>query len=200
MSEKQLELFSANPTWFHVFKAMIDSGDAAAMGGTVFLVYCVVKRHCAFGNGLAFPSIELIAEKSGVGTRQVIRSLEKLEELGYVTKHKEWRSNKYTLREKIPMTDNESGEVAAIASWPYIPDAVGAAVTELKNVQVSGDFGAAKIIKIERLTVNVQVISGEHATGVQINDAAAAEKLPDDLRESLRLRYEHAKAKKEGSS
>lgn len=200
MSEKQLELFSANATWFHVFKALIDSGDAAKMGGTVFLVYCVVKRHCAFGNGLSFPSIELIAEKSGVGTRQVIRSLEKLEELGYITKHKEWRSNKYTLREQIPVTDNQSGELAAMASWDYVPDAVGATLQDLKNVMVTGDFGAAKIIKIERLTVNVQVISGEHATGVQINDAAAAERLPADLRESLRVRYEHAKAKKDQSS
>lgn len=38
-------LFSAETTWFHVFKSMIESGDAARLGGTVFLVYCVIKAH-----------------------------------------------------------------------------------------------------------------------------------------------------------
>lgn len=32
----QSEMFQAETSWFHVFKSMIESGDIAKMGGTVF--------------------------------------------------------------------------------------------------------------------------------------------------------------------
>ncbi len=30
---RQAELYKAETTWFHIFKAMIDNGDVARMGG-----------------------------------------------------------------------------------------------------------------------------------------------------------------------
>lgn len=191
MSE-QAELFRADTTWFHVFKAMVDSGEAGEMGSTAFLVYCIIKSHCAFSNGESWPSIETIAKKANVSTRQVIRELQTLEGRGYVRKEKRGRSNAYVLREKVDIMD-AAGEPVKRASWDYVPDLVKAATLDLKHVVLTGDFGAARIVHIENLHVEVkQLITGEHNTGIQFNDVDL-DTLPEDVRKGLLARAEEAR-------
>ena len=91
---------------------------------------------------------------SGISERQVRRDLLTLEENGLLTKEKQWKSNIYTLREKILITD-ETGKPAGQATWDYLPDAVRGAVADLKNVLMTGQFADAKIVMIENLQVNV---------------------------------------------
>jgi hypothetical protein len=138
---------------------MIESGDAKAMGGTAFLVYCVVKSYTNWSTGRSFPGIDLISDKTGLSKRQVIRCLERLQELDYVSVEKIGRKNRYTLREKITITDSE-GQPKAAAVWDYLPSMVEAARAELKNFLVSGDASDAKIVNIvniENFTVNLNV-------------------------------------------
>lgn len=178
----QGELFKAETTWFHVFKSMVDSGDVAKMGANAVTVYLVIKSYTNFSTGEAFPSVELIAEKSGFGTRQVLRELKTLEENGYLTKEKKGRRNIYTLREKVSIVDGD-GRPNAVATWDYLPSTVSRAVADLKNVLVTGDLGSAQIIHIERL--NVQI--GDHNTQINFQDAAKAlEKITDPkMRDAL---------------
>lgn len=159
----QQELFQAETTWFHIFKTMIDSGDAAKMGGTTFLVYSVIKAHTNYSTGRSFPAHETIAEKSGISIEQVKRCINKLIEMEYVTKGKQGRSNVYTLREKVQVLDG-AGRPSAVATWDYLPSTVKAAMADLKNVLMSGDLGGAKIVHIERLQINI----GNH--NVNINE------------------------------
>lgn len=84
----QTELFNAETTWFHIFRTMIANGDTAKMGPHAFTVYAVIKAHTNFSTGRAFPSIELISEKSGISVAQIKRELKTLEEMDYVTKEK----------------------------------------------------------------------------------------------------------------
>jgi DNA-binding transcriptional ArsR family regulator len=163
--KEQFELFKAETTWFHVFRSMIEGGDVAKMGPGAFTVYAVVKAHTNFSTGRAFPGIELIAEKSGISTRQVMRELAVLEEHGYLTKVKQGRQNIYTLREKVGIQDDHGRPVAA-ASWDYLPAGVANAVADLKHVMMTGDFAGAKIVNIEKLTVN---INNFHDNSTQIN-------------------------------
>lgn len=159
----QSELFSAEVTWFHVFRAMIENGDLAKMRPNAFAVYCVIKAHTNFSTGRSFPSLELIAEKTGISLAQVKRELATLESMAYVTKEKRGRSNLYQLREKVEIQD-QHGRPQAVATWDYLPIGVQAAIADLKNVLVTGDLGKAQIVHIERLVVNVN--SG---AGTQIN-------------------------------
>jgi 2-phospho-L-lactate guanylyltransferase (CobY/MobA/RfbA family) len=159
----QQELFQAETTWFHIFKTMIDSGDAAKMGGTTFLVYSVIKAHTNYSTGRSFPAHETIAEKSGISVEQVKRCINKLIDMEYVTKGKQGRSNVYTLREKVQVLDG-AGRPSAVATWDYLPSTVKAAMADLKNVLMSGDLGGAKIVHIERLQINI----GNH--NVNINE------------------------------
>lgn len=156
---KQDELFKAETQWFHVFKAMIDSGDVAKMGPHAATIYLVIKAHANFATGFAFPSLETISEKSGISLAQVKRELKTLEEHGYISKEKRGRNNIYRLREKIDITD-ESGRPAAVASWDYLPASVSAAVADLRRVLVEGDFGGARLVNIEQLTLNIHTGSG----------------------------------------
>lgn len=155
----QSELFSAETTWFHVFRTMIANGDMAKMRPHAFAVYCVIKAHTNFSTGRSFPGIELIAEKSGMSVAQVKRELITLEEMGYLTKEKKGRSNHYQLREKVEIQDAH-GRPQAVATWDYLPQGVQAAIADLKNVMVTGDLNGARIVHIERLVVNMNTGSG----------------------------------------
>lgn len=182
MSKSQAELFSAETTWFHVFKDMIDSGDMARLDGSAIKVYLVVKSYTNFSTGRAFPALELIAEKAGLSERQVIRCLTELEGAGYIGKEKAGRHNLYTLREKVSLKDAE-GRPQAVATWDYIPNSVRDAVADLRNVMVTGDLGGAKIVTIQNLTVNVVNVS-DNATNVIVNEADLS-KLPKGLQEKI---------------
>lgn len=179
--DSQQEMFKAETQWFHLFKAMIESGDAAKMGPYAFTVYAVIKAHANFETGNAFPAIETIAAKSGISVPQVKRELKTLEACGYLTKKRQGRSNVYTLREKVEITD-EQGRPTAMATWDYLPGGVKHAVADLKNVLLTGDVGAARMVHIERLTVNVA-----QAGGVVLNiDGGIPEEVRHQIAEILK--------------
>jgi hypothetical protein len=183
MTKHQEELFSAETTWFHVFKDMIDNGDMARLDGSAIKVYLVVKSFTNFSTGRAFPAIELISEKAGLSDSQVMRCLKSLEESGYISKSKSGRHNVYTLREKVTIKDN-SGRPQAVATWDYIPNSVRDAVADLKHVMVAGDLGGAKIVNIENLTVNI-VSMGDNSSNINISENSMG-KLPKEMQEMLR--------------
>lgn len=177
MNETTPQSLDAEVQWFHLFKAMIENGDVAKMGPHAFTVYAVIKAHTNFNTGQAFPAVETIAKKSGVSVPQVKRELKTLEAHGYVTKEKRGRNNVYTLREKIDIAD-EHGRPAAVATWDYLPSGVKHAMADLKNVLMSGDLGAARIVHIENLTVNVAT---DNAVQVNLNNPT----IPPEVREQI---------------
>lgn len=179
--QEQAELFQAETSWFHVFKDMIDNGDMAKLDGSTIKVYLVIKSYTNFSTGMAFPGIELIAEKAGLSAIQVKRCLKSLEESGYITKEKSGRNNVYTLREKVIINDAQ-GRLQAVATWDYIPNNVKTAMAELKHAVVTGEMLGGKIIHIENLVLNVA--TGDHATQVNIN-SAGFDKLSPELQEKL---------------
>jgi hypothetical protein len=170
---EQQELFQAQTTWFHVFKAMVDNGDVAKLGPYAVTVYLVIKSFTNFTTGRAFPSVETIVEKSGISDKQVKRCLVTLEESGYITREKKGRNNVYTLREKIEFTDPQ-GRPAGVATWDYLPSSVEAARAELRNFQMTGrDDG--KIIHINRAVFNI-AMDNANQTNYNI-DLAQLEKI-----------------------
>nr|CRY95704.1 hypothetical protein [uncultured prokaryote] len=158
--KKQMDLFKAETTWFHVFVSMVENGDVAKLGPYAVTVYLVVKAYTNWKTGKAFPSIETIAEKSGISQAQVKRSLSSLVENGYLDKTKLGRKNSYTLREKVTLKDHE-GRPAACATWDYLPSTVEAARAQLKRFMLTGEHDG-KILFVENLNLNVQVNQGDY--------------------------------------
>lgn len=160
MDKKQIDLFKAETTWFHVFVSMVENGDVAKLGPYAVTTYLVVKAYTNWKTGKAFPSIDTIVEKSGISRAKVITSLSSLTEHGYLEKAKVGRKNSYTLREKVTFKDQE-GRPAAFATWDYLPSTVEAARAELKRFMLTGEHDG-KILFIETLNLNVQVSTGDH--------------------------------------
>lgn len=183
-SPKQIEMFQAKTTWFHVFNAMVESGDVAKIGPHALTVYLIVKSYTNWKSGVSFPAVETIAEKSGMSQRQVLRCLPVLVEHGYLEKQKVGRRNVYTLREKVQFADGE-GRPSAVATWDYLPSAVEAARAELKKFMVSGEVG--QIVNIETLNLNIQMI-GQAETVKQkiVNDSGAQVDLSPRTAKALR--------------
>ena len=61
--QKQMDLFKAETTWFHVFVSMIENGDVAKMGPYAVTVYLVVKAYTNWKTGKAFPDRDNCREK-----------------------------------------------------------------------------------------------------------------------------------------
>lgn len=160
MERKQMDLFKAETTWFHVFVSMIENGDVADLGPYAVTVYLVIKAYTNWKTGKAFPSVDTIVEKSGISRAQVTRSLAALTAKGYLDKVKSGRKNNYTLREKVTLKDEE-GRPAAFATWDYLPSTVEAARAELKRFMLTGEHDG-KILFVETLNLNVQVNTGDH--------------------------------------
>ena len=191
---KQADLFQAETQWFHVFRAMIDTGELAKMDGSAVKVYLVVKAHTNFSTGRSFPGIDLIAEKAGLSISQVQRCIKQLESHGYITKERKGRINQYTLKEKVQIEDGQ-GRPQAVATWDYLPGSVQQAVADLKNVLITGDLAGAKVVHIERLQVNVTHLH-DQATNFNVQDFHAnVEKLKSTnpkMAQSLLRAYENA--------
>lgn len=184
MTEQQVELFTAETSWFHVFRDMIDSGDLARLEGSAIKVYLVVKSYTNFSTGRSFPAIELIAEKSGLSDRQVIRCLAELEASGYINKEKAGRHNLYTLREKVSLKD-QHGKPQAVATWDYLPSGVKEAVAELRRVLVTGDLNGATILNIEKMTLNLNIVQGDNNTQLNMNGQSMSS-VPAEIRKALK--------------
>lgn len=132
---------------------------------------------------MACPGIERISEKSGISPAQIKRELKVLEAAGFIIKEKNGRSNRYTLREKIQVTDVNG--CPHVATWDYVPSSAQHAVAELKNGLITGDLAATKIVSIERL--NLQINLGGGNTQINLESLLTdLDKLPAGIRETLR--------------
>ncbi|AOZ07727.1 helix-turn-helix domain-containing protein [Cupriavidus malaysiensis] len=174
------ENLRAETTWFHVFRSMFSSRDAARMGPYAVTVYLVIKAHANFNTGNSFPSIDVIADETGISRSQVIRVLKVLETFGYLKRTRAGRKNEYRLREQVSIRDG-SGRQAAVATWDYLPTTVQAAMADLKNLILSGDFSGSRVVHIERLQINVTQAAGDVIT---IN-SGDFDGLPREMREAL---------------
>jgi len=194
MSEpKQLDMFKAETTWFHVFVSMVENGDVAKLGPHAVTVYLVIKAYTNWKTGKAFPGLDTIVEKSGISRAQVTRSLTTLTEHGYLDKSKVGRQNVYTLREKVTFKDEE-GRPAAVATWDYLPSTVEAARAQLKRFMLTGEHDG-KMLFVENLNLNVLINNGDHNVINQGElDPRTAEALAR-MKEAMEKTQERAKNK-----
>ena len=173
----------AQTQWFHVFRAMIDQGDVARIGPHAFTVYAVIKAHANYNSGMAHPGIERISEQSGVSLAQVKRALSVLETAGLIKKTKSGRSNHYTLREKVQIT--EAGLPHTVATWDYVPSRAQHTVAELKKAVIAGDLASSRILNIERLNIQINLAGGN--SQIDLGSLHTdLDRLPASIRETLR--------------
>lgn len=142
--------------FFHIFQAMRESGDVARMGPNAFTIYSMIKSYVGAQDASSFPSIETLIKDTGLSKSTVIRSIHKLIELEYIHKEMHGRNAVYKIQERIPLVDDQTGEVTALATWDYIPEYTVTALEKLKELLNNNTDGqGAKYIHIEHLQVVV---------------------------------------------
>jgi DNA-binding transcriptional regulator YhcF (GntR family) len=156
----------ADITWFSLFRALFLQGTVAEIGCSAFTLYCAIKAHADFHDGVSIPSQKDLATQTGLSERQIQNSLKVLEQHGLLEKKKEWKRNVYQLREKIILD-------GAVATWTYLPSGLKQARHELQNFLLTGDAKDAKVIHIEKLVIENLVV------GDQINIASPTLDLDD---------------------
>jgi len=178
MSDQQ-ELFKADLSWFHVMREMIRSGKLAEMDGSTVKVYLTIKAFTSFEDGRAFPAMDVIVKYSGLSLAQVRRCLRKLEDDGYVVTIKRGRKNTFELREQLAIRDVGSEELAAMASFKYVPMALQKATNEIKEILIKDPNLWADhkegVIHIDR--INIQIIQQIGDNNTQINNPAPRDDL-----------------------
>jgi DNA-binding transcriptional regulator YhcF (GntR family) len=158
----------ADITWFSLFRALFLQGTVAEIGCSAFTLYCAIKAHADFHDGVSIPSQKDLATQTGLSERQIQKSLKILEENGLLEKKREWKRNVYQLREKIILG-------GAVATWTYLPAGLKQARHELQNFLLTGDAKDAKVIHIEKLVIENLVI------GDQVNVAPQFD--PDTIKD-----------------
>ena len=173
---------AAQTQFFHLFKVMFDSGDVQQMGNQAFTIYAYIKSCVNYDSSDSFPTVETIAEKTGISRAQVFKELPKLVNMGYLASRKQGRKTIYTLCEKIPLTDDQ-GNVQTTASWEYIPRYAVKAVDELQSI-LKGDQSPneTRFVHIENLQVIIShlekgatqnVYNGKHEANTHITGLTA---------------------------
>lgn len=161
--------FSADTSWFHIFKELIRSGRWAQMSTAAAKLYPVIKAFINWENGHACPKVETLMEYSGMSRASVIKGLKELEEIGLLRRDNEMRQRgSYYLVERFEVKDGD-GRPTASVSFDYLPAYIKDAVAELKRFVMNGSDkeGNIQIIHIENL--NLQIVK-DQATGNQENN------------------------------
>lgn len=143
---------------------MFDNG--LEIGPSAYTTLGAIKSCTDFKTGVAFPSIDVISQKSNISPRQTIIDLQTLTKHGYLIKTKIGRSNTYKLRDNIIIKDTDGNPVAK-AIWPYVPAEAKAALDDIREVLKSGQFADAKVVVIEHL--HISIINNESCSTVNID-------------------------------
>ena len=196
-ASKQEEMFlvDANLGWFHIFREMVFSGDLKKLMkcpssiGVYLVIKSMVNRH----TGVSFPSVDTLMEHTGKARGTIHKSLDTLEEAGYIEKGKSTSGNKnvYRVKEKILGRNKNTGE-QSVMSFDYLSSSIGEATAEIKNFMRTGkDSGKNQYLHIEHLTLNLQNNFGDNNTNHQniggenlleeLSESTQREKLADAL-------------------
>lgn len=154
----QPDIYKADITWFHLFRSMIQEGQIAELGTSVFAVYCVIKSHSNFETGNSFVSVNTISELTGLGKRSVLNCLAKLREKNLLASHKVGRQNHYQIIENLPVV--QEGAKVGTFSFDYAPLRIAQIKSELaqflqhgipQNARITININQAEVINIQNV-------------------------------------------------
>lgn len=157
----QLELFSVDVSWFHVFKELIRSKTWANMSPAAKALYPTIKAFSNQQDGRTFPSLDTLEEYSGLSRPSVTKALQELEQLGYIASDKKpGKKTLYKLIEKFEVHDS-TGTPVATAAMDYLPALIKDLTLTLRNYVISGMEGeiASPQIRFDSLVINNPVFN-----------------------------------------
>lgn len=172
--KKQRELFVWDKRFIKVLHSLITSGQLADLQPLAFSVLCVIRAYVPIDGISSFPSVELIAEKTGVSRSSVYKAIDALIRLGWIEKTKSGRKNVYRVQEKYVLKSTEPldrpDEVAltpygALQSKQHEPD--------IDVYAKTGRLPEGSIVQIEKININLTIVQDGGTANVLNADASA---------------------------
>ena len=139
--------------WIHLLRAFFFCGDAARLGPHASVVLLAIKSHTDFQTGDACPSASRLSDLTGVSRREVIRSLGRLAEAGFLAKEADGRRMRYRVRERLAAS-------GSVVTWDYASARQGQLLEQIKAALAAKTLPAPDtngVIHIDHLEINVAV-------------------------------------------
>lgn len=103
--QNELKKQRGNKYWFKLSNHLIDF-ELSLFSPHCIVVFICLLRHMDWSKHTCYPSQNTIAEKTGINKRTVIRAINKLEDLGYISVEKrngsKWMNNIYHIKKGLP--------------------------------------------------------------------------------------------------
>ena len=160
--------------WFHFFSSTLDQLLLSELTSTDILIYLIIKKHANYKTGIAYPSINMMAKKTGMSERTISRSISALQKEKFLmVSKKKGKVSVYLTREKIDIGDK-------IAEWNYSPSTASDARNEIKNYYAGGK-NETKIVQF----IQNNIINNNITVEIKIEDKKIEDISDKKLREKV---------------
>lgn len=92
-----------DPTYITIQRDFFESGLAAEIGSSAFMILCAIKAHADFRSGACRPSIRRLMALTGSASATVQNALDQLQRNRLLHIYKMGRQNRYVAREHLPV-------------------------------------------------------------------------------------------------
>lgn len=135
-------------TLFSTYQAdLFESGLVAEIGTSAFAVWCAIKVHSDFNNGISYPGIRRLMEHTGLASATVQRALQGLERSRLLRSVVRGRRRYYVARERLDVKLGQ--QVICSVVMDYIPKKFRQDLERIKGVWEMGEQNADALADVE---------------------------------------------------
>lgn len=135
-------------TTFGTFQAdLFESGLAAQIGANPFIVWCAIKSHSDFNNGICYPGIRCLMQKTGLASSTVQNALKSLQELHLLRSWKKRNRRYYVARERLDVKIGDRTLCTIVID--YVPAIMRKQLSSIKSALESGKTSLPEMADVE---------------------------------------------------
>jgi DNA-binding transcriptional regulator YhcF (GntR family) len=125
-------------TTFGTYQAdLFESGLVAEIGANAFAVWCAIKAHSDFNNGVSWPSIRRLMRQTGLASATVQRALSGLEKSYLLRSTVKGQRRYYVARERLDVKLGDRTLCTIVVD--YVPKILRHRLTQIKAALESGE-------------------------------------------------------------
>lgn len=126
---------------------MFTSGIVSKVGAQAFTVWCALKSHSKFQNGLCWPGMRCLMKETGLASGTVQKSIKTLEEFHLLRTWIEGRSRHYVPRERMDV--KKSGKPLCTIVIDYTPTTLNKRLLEIRLALETGNKNSNTFANVE---------------------------------------------------
>jgi len=126
---------------------LFESGLVAEIGTNAFAIWCAIKWHSDFNNGVSYPSIRRLMAKTGLASATVQKALKNLEEFHLLRSWVKNRKRYYVARERLDVKIGNRTLCTVVVD--YIPATLRKQLHDIKSALETGNANPLSLANAE---------------------------------------------------